>query len=333
MTPETFILKYRINNSEIWNKLSGRVICITVMTKCARTVHPARRGIFLEKAMLKGLTQAQVDKYNDNGFLYPLDVFSKEQAKGYLDQLEAFEASQNQQNKAQGFTPRKGKGFNFKPHLLFRWVDEIVHNPIILDYVEDLIGPDIRLFNMAVWPKDAHDPAYVSWHQDATYFGLDPSTQVAVWIALADAPIESGCMEVVPGSHKLGQLHHAEVKSDNILLSRGQTIDVPYDKSRTEFMPVKAGQCSLHDTFLIHASGPNESDFRRVGMALSYIPASSRCKSDVRLSAMLMRGEDRYGNFDDEPRPKVDYGEAEQAAHQFSLGRFQELNAEQAKRY
>jgi len=287
----------------------------------------------MEKAMPKILTQTQIDKYNEDGFLCPLDVFSAEKARSYLDELEAFEESQRNPANAKDFSARKGKGFNFKPHLLFPWVDEIVHNPIILDYVEDLIGPDIRLWNMAVWPKDAHDPAFVSWHQDATYFGLNPATQVAVWIALADAPVEAGCMEVIPGSHKLGQLHHSEIRAEHSLLSRGQTIDVPYDKSRTEFMPVKAGQCSIHDTFLIHGSGPNNTDFRRVGMALSYIPASSKAQSNIRLRAMMMRGEDKWGNFDDEPRPKVAYGEAEQEAHRHSVSLFQELNAEQALKY
>ena len=81
-----------------------------------------------------------------------------------------------------------------------------MHAPEILDAVEDLIGPDIRLFHLTVWPKDPGTGTYVSWHQDATYFALDPICHVTAWVALTDAPIEAGCMEVVPGSHKLGQL-------------------------------------------------------------------------------------------------------------------------------
>src|SRR5215475_2735313 len=141
--------------------------------------------------MGKRLTTEQIESYNQNGYLFPLDVVSREKAAEYLRSLESFETSQNKQ---------MGRGFNFKPHLLFRWVDEIAHHPTILDTVEDLIGPDLRLFNIAVFPKNPHDPAYVSWHQDSTYFGLDPTTQITVWFALADAPIKSGCMEVVPGS-------------------------------------------------------------------------------------------------------------------------------------
>jgi non-haem Fe2+, alpha-ketoglutarate-dependent halogenase len=274
--------------------------------------------------MGKRLTADQIESFKQNGFLFPLDVFSREKAADCLRQLETFEASQNKQ---------MGKGFNFKPHLLFRWADEIVHHPVILDMAEDLIGPHLRLFNLAVFPKNPHDAAYVSWHQDSTYFGLNPPTQITVWIALADAPVVSGCMEVVPGSHKHGQLHHSEHKSQNILLSRGQTIDDDFDRSKTVFMPVEAGQCSIHDTHLIHNSGPNHSDHRRVGMAISYIPTSSKCVSQTRVTAMLVRGHDEFRNFDDERRPQADYGSAEVAFHQDAVARFQQSCAEQAAKY
>jgi ectoine hydroxylase-related dioxygenase (phytanoyl-CoA dioxygenase family) len=209
-----------------------------------------------------------------------------------------------------------------------------VHHPAILDAVEDVIGPDIRLFHLSVWPKNAGDPAYVSWHQDATYFGLEPPQQVTAWIALTDASIEAGCMEVIPGSHKLGQLHHAE-QSDatNNLLSRGQTITVELDTRGTEFMPVRAGQFSLHHTHLVHNSRPNMSADRRIGLGISYIPTSVRCTSHTRLTAMLVRGTDRHGHFDDEPRPRADFGEAERATHAEAVARFRASNVEQTSRY
>jgi hypothetical protein len=273
----------------------------------------------------KKLTGAQVERYHRDGFVYPIDAFSAEQALRYRRGMEAFEAAQGQQ---------LTRGHNFKPHLLFTWVDEIVHHPGILDAVEDLLGPNLRLFHLSVWPKSAGDAAYVSWHQDATYFGLEPAVQVTAWIALTDASIEAGCMEVIPGSHKLGQLHHAEeIDATHNLLSRGQTITADLDTSRTEFMPVRAGQFSLHHTHLVHNSRPNRSVDRRVGLGLSYIPTSVRCTSRTRLTAMLVRGTDPYGHFDDEPRPRVDFGAAEQAAHADAVARFRASNVEQTSRY
>jgi non-haem Fe2+, alpha-ketoglutarate-dependent halogenase len=275
--------------------------------------------------MGKKLTDAQIERYHRDGFVYPVDAFTAEAALGYRRAMEDFETTQGR-----AFT----RGHNFKPHLLFTWVDEIVHHPAVLDAVEDLIGSDIRLFHLTVWPKNAGDGAYVSWHQDATYFGLEPAVQVTAWVALTDASIEAGCMEVIPGSHTLGQLHHAEEgESTKNLLSRGQTITADVDKHRTEFMPVRAGQFSLHHTHLIHNSRPNHSADRRIGLGISYVPTNVRCTSRTRVTAMLVRGTDRYGHFDDEPRPRVDFGVEEQAVHADAVARFRASNVEQTKRF
>jgi non-heme Fe2+,alpha-ketoglutarate-dependent halogenase len=292
------------------------------------------------------LTQAQIQQYQDQGFVSPVSAFSREQAASFLNKFEEVESL---------YSKQLGKGFNFKPHLLFKWVDEIVTHPAVLDAVEDLIGPNFRVFHLTVWPKNAHDAAYTAWHQDATYFGLEPHSHVTAWVALSDATIESGCVEVVPGSHKLGQLHHSQdVSPDHPLskkqwvdpnsaaqkqtmpanlLSKGQSIDENFDQSHTEFMIVPAGQFSLHHTHLIHRSGANQTDNRRIGLGISYIPTDVRCTSKTRLSAMMVRGVDEYGHFDDEPRPQVDFGAAEQAFHHDSMARYKESNDEQAAKY
>ena len=268
--------------------------------------------------MGKKLTDAQVAQYERDGFICPVDAFPVEQAAAWSARLEAFERAEGQ---------KMTRGHNFKPHLLFPWVDEIVHSPQVLDAVEDLIGPDIRLFHLTVWPKDPGSGAYVSWHQDATYFALDPICHVTAWVALTDAPVESGCMEVVPGSHKLGQLRHAEMQNTENLLSRGQTLTEEVDCSRTVFMPVNAGQFSLHHTHLVHNSRPNRSRHRRVGLGISYIPTHARCTAKSRVTAMLVRGQDRYGNFDEERRPLVEAGPEERAFHADAVARFRSMNA------
>jgi chlorinating enzyme len=274
--------------------------------------------------MPKKLTEAEIERYERDGFLAPLPAFSRDAAWRYRQKLEAFEAQVGR---------KLAKGFNFKPHLLFTWVDEIVRHPAVLDAVEDLIGPDILLFHLTAWPKPANDPAFVGWHQDATYFGLEPPVQVTAWVALTDASVEAGCMEVIPGSHRAGQHHHHETPSPNNLLSRGQTLSGEFDRSCTAFMPVKAGEFSLHHTHLVHCSGPNRTNDRRVGLGISYVPTSVRCSSRTRVTAMLVRGRDRYGHFDPERRPQEDYGEAERAFHEEAVRRFRESNTEQTLRY
>jgi len=274
--------------------------------------------------MPKKLSEIEIARYERDGFVFPVAAFSRDEAAHWLDRLEYFEGLAGHDF---------GRGHNFKPHLLYRWVDEIVHDARVLDAVEDLIGPDIRLFHLSIWPKRARDPAFVSWHQDATYFGLEPPVQVTAWVALTDAPVEAGCMEVVPGSHLWGQLHHGESEAPHNLLSRGQTVSEPFDRNGTVFMAVEAGQMSLHHTHLVHRSGPNRSDHRRVGLGISYIPASACCHCTTRLSAMLVRGTDRWGHFDDEPRPNEDCGPAERAFHAEAVRRFREANREETLRY
>jgi hypothetical protein len=270
--------------------------------------------------MGKRLTDAQIAQYHRDGFLFPIDAFSPEEARQFRDRLEEFE-----QRDGRLF----GKGHNFKPHLLFPWVDALVRHPAVLDPVEDIIGPDIRLFHFTIWPKSPGDPAFVSWHQDATYFGLEPAVHITAWVALTDVPVESGAVEVVPGSHVRGQLHHGQFADDANLLSRGQTLTADFARDNTVFMTLKPGQMSMHHTHLIHRSGPNLSTDRRIGFGISYIPTSATCRASVRQSAALVRGVDRYGHFDDELRPGLDYGEAERAVHAAAVTRFRAQNAEQ----
>ena len=272
--------------------------------------------------MPKKLTAEQVARYERDGFICPVEAFSADSAAAWHDRLRAFEHAEGQ---------KLTRGHNFKPHLLLPWVDEIVHAPEILDAVEDLIGPDIRLFHLSVWPKDPGSGTYVSWHQDATYFALEPICHVTAWVALTDAPVEAGCMEVVPGSHKLGQLPHAEMQDPENLLSRGQTLAVDIERGTTAFMPVKAGQFSLHHTHLVHNSRPNRWHDRRIGLGISYIPTSARCTSATRVTAMLVRGEDKYRHFDDERRPTHEAGLAERAFHAEAVARFRAMNAAESE--
>jgi hypothetical protein len=274
--------------------------------------------------MGKVLSEAQIAQYRRDGFVFPIQAFSREEALGFRDRLEGFERADGR---------KFGKGHNFKPHLLFPWVDALVRHPAVLDPVEDLIGPDIRLFHFTIWPKSAGDPAYVSWHQDATYFGLEPAVHVTAWVALTDAPAESGCMEVLPGTHSQGQLHHGRFEQPDNMLSRGQTLTADFDRSNSVFMALKAGQMSLHHTHLIHRSGPNLSNDRRIGFGISYIPTSATCRASARQSAMLVRGSDRYGHFDDERRPEADCGPGERGYHEAAVTRFRAQNAEQFAQY
>jgi len=247
--------------------------------------------------MPKLLNEGEIDQFKQAGYIFPVKILDDDEISSNRSQLEQFEASQGK--------PIGGIQRN-KSHLLFKWVDDLMRHDKILDAVEDLIGPNILCWNTLFWIKEAGSESFVSWHQDIRYWGLDTDDLVTAWLALSPATLESGCMRVLPGSHKGDLLPHKdEFKTDN-LLTRGQEIAVEVDESKTVAMPLQAGEISLHNVRLAHASTPNQSTDRRIGLSLHYMPTETRQIVGEWDSAALVRGEDRFGHFSITPRPSQD---------------------------
>lgn len=247
---------------------------------------------------MKHLTQEQVDHFQREGYVSPLTAMTEAEARGFRDKLETSERT---------FGPLKIGGMGSKSHLLFTWVDQLARHPRVLDAVEDLIGGDILIYTLTMWLKEAKNGAFVDWHQDASYFGLEPKEQVTAWIALSESSAESGCVRIIPRSHLGGAYRHSiREGSANHMLPRRQAVDKEIDESAAVRMPLKPGQFSLHHTLAIHASEPNMSNDRRLGVGISYIPTRVRFTGKTRLTGMLVRGTDRYGHFDHERPPQQD---------------------------
>lgn len=250
--------------------------------------------------MPKRLTDLQVAQYHRDGYVSPVRVMSEDAAIKLRRKLEAFEAAQGK--------PIHGTQ-KTKCSLLFPFVYELFASDPVLDVVEDLIGPDILQYQCGVWIKEPEAGSYVSWHQDSTYYGMDPLELVSGWVALSPATAETGCMQVVPGSHKAGQLpvDYSEVSDDNLLAS-GQRTRYEVDDSSVVLMELQPGEMSLHHVALVHSSRPNHGQDRRIGIAGGYLPPHVRQTTNLKASAMLLRGEDRYGNYplDEIPPVSVD---------------------------
>lgn len=243
--------------------------------------------------MPKRLTGQQVQKYRDDGFVGSIPVLSPEEVRKYRASLEDYE---RQISKPLGF-PEKSK-----PYLLFDWADAIVHHPAVLDAVEDVIGPDILVYHTTLWTKEPGAGTYVVWHQDDAYFQLDPPEQVTAWVALTEASVEAGCMRMVPGSHKLGYLPHGDNPTEKNIIRRGMGIHGRFGDDDGDYVPLHAGELSLHNTHTAHASNPNKSGDRRIGLGISYVPAHAKPKTEPRSSALLVRGHDKYQHFYKEER-------------------------------
>jgi len=262
--------------------------------------------------MQKKLTAEQVSQFDRDGFLSPIDVMSVADAKSFRDRLEAYE-------KTIGEPIQSNMRHNV--HLLFTWADELIRHPQVLDAVEDVLGPNLMCWITNFFIKEANDPGFVSWHQDSTYWGLDPSDVVTAWIALSDAPVESGAMKMVPGSHKWDQMSHRDTFHEHNLLSRGQEIEVDVKDEDGVSIPLQSGQMSLHHIKVCHGSEPNTTDDRRIGLAVRYIPTHVRQLKVQRDGAVLVRGEDTHNNFEFDASPVADLDAAAITTHQQSVDR------------
>ena len=261
--------------------------------------------------MPKALSQTAVQDYRGNGYYFPVPALSGSEVAHYRGCLEKHEAKAGE--------PLQGN-YRHKAHLLFTWVDEIVHHPRIVDAAEDVLGPDLLCWTTNFFIKEANSPGFVSWHQDAFYWGLSKDDVMTAWVALSPANLESGCMKFIPGSQTQDHLQHVDTFHKDNLLSRGQEIAVEVDAAKSVDCILKPGEMSLHHVKLVHGSEPNRSNDRRIGLAIRYIPTSLK-QLKVRDAATLVRGVDRYNHFDPEPRPRRDLDDAAMAAHADSVGR------------
>lgn len=259
------------------------------------------------------LSHDQIAAYERDGFLCPVPVLSPAEVTACASRMQERvptilgDAAENQT-------------MQYKVHLLYPWLDELVRHPAILDAVESLIGPDVMVWNSGFLIKAPHDPSFVSWHQDATYWGLEPMEVASAWVALADSTIENGCVQCLPGSHRLPQIPHRDTFAKDNMLSRGQAVQLDIDESKAVALQMRAGEMSLHHVRTIHGSRPNKSDTHRIGFIINYISPRVRQKAGSD-SATLVRGQDRYGHFELDPRPLADRDTAAIAVHQRAVER------------
>ena len=241
------------------------------------------------------LSQANQEQYRREGFFFPLRIFSAAEADYHREQLENLEAKHGLMH------------YRTKPYLLIKSAVEIGKNQLLLDAVESLLGPDILLWDGAYVIKEPNNKKYVSWHQDLTYWGLDGEELVTAWVALSEVTTENGCMKMLPGSHHQGKYEHHSTFDEENILYRGQELNLEIDEDRTVCVELQSGEVSLHHGWTPHASYPNTSGKRRIGLSLQYLSPRMRQTLTDRESATLVRGEDRFNHFRPEPPCTEDF--------------------------
>jgi hypothetical protein len=225
------------------------------------------------------------EAYRSDGFVSGIEILSAAEAGEHRRAMESAESKIGPLH------------YKFKAHTILRSPLQLATHPTALDIVERLIGPDILLYNVTYIVKEAETPSHVSWHQDLTYWGLSHDDQVSMWLALSPASEESGCMRMIPGSHLQGRLAHDATEDRSNVLLQGQTV-TGVDESGAVMCPLEPGQASFHHGWTLHASLPNKSKDRRIGLNIQYLAAHVRQTKHERDTAILVRGTDRYRHFD-----------------------------------
>ena len=162
-------------------------------------------------------------------------------------------------------------------HYHCRGIYNLMMNSLILEYVADLIGPNVLNIMTHLFYKRSQDKRKVSWHQDASYWPLTPTKTITVWLALDDVSAQNGAMKFIPGSHHHGQIpfRASDVVEHNVL---NQTVSSPEDWGENAVnVELKAGQISIHSDLLLHGSEPNLSATDRRGLTLRYMPSDVQC--------------------------------------------------------
>ena len=254
---------------------------------------------------MPGLFTAALAQYRESGYFAPVRALPPAAAAALRARLEAYEAAE----------PELRRRLRNKLHLVFTWLDSLIRDPGILGPVQSILGPNVLCWGSGFFIKEAHDRSFVSWHQDSTYWGLDPADIVTAWVAFSDSTESNGAMRVIPGSHRSEQLAHRDTFAEGNLLSRGQEVAVAVDERQAVALELQPGEMSLHHVRLIHGSEPNPSDRRRIGFAIRYLPTHVRQTAATHDSATLVCGEDQFHNFVPEQRPDADLSPAALAFH------------------
>jgi len=240
-------------------------------------------------------TTSDTELFETNGYLTSLaihDVDDVARVRRDFDQLEVKEGKEHCQIGLQG------------RHMDTRFIWELATNPRILDTIEMLMGPDIMVLSTHFFCKyPGNETKFVAWHQDVTYWGLEPPYALTAWYAVDASDVENGCMRVIPGSHRSGILEHGESDKAGNLLSINQQVAESVDENQAVDLVLEAGQISIHHGHLIHGSNPNRSDRRRCGLTIRYCPPSVKHARPNSVKkpwpAVLARGEDRFQHFGD----------------------------------
>lgn len=185
-----------------------------------------------------------------------------------------------------------GKGWE-GPSLNYRKMEKLEKDPLFLAWIQNplferlaraVYGGGVSIYRAVLFNKAARGGTVLPWHQDGgRFWGVDRDPVLQIWTALDDVPVEAGCVEMLPGSHRdglatpLGGLVPAKLAAE-----RGA-------EARAVPEPARAGEAMLIHNHLWHRSGVNGTAAPRRAFTVCYMSAETRCVRTRRAPRSFVR--------------------------------------------
>ena len=234
------------------------------------------------------ITEAQVQLYEENGFIQLHDVLPMKEVEQLRTALEIAVEDRRKFNLNEGprQDPEYAKVFLQMVNLWERYpsIRKYVLNRRIGEIARRLTrSSSVRLWHDHALIKYPRDSKATAWHQDQVYWPMNETGALSCWMALDDVTVQNGCMSFIPGSHKLGPL--APVDLGNAGTDSLLTLLPPGLKSASSpvAMEMKAGSCTFHNGLTFHYAGPNVTGNPRRAMVTIYMPAGTTYKALLHL--------------------------------------------------
>jgi len=260
---------------------------------------------------MTNLNAIERKQYEQDGYVIPSFTLSSDKVAALVRTLDALIAA-NPDVRPEKLVSAHIEGRNSEGVVGSADFLALAHDPDILDMVEQLIGPDIILWGCHIFCKPAGDGLETPFHQDGHYWPIRPLATCTVWVALEESSRENGCLQVIPGSHRDRKTVAHVGRPDEELTLNQQVAEGAIDLSTAVDIELAPGQMSMHDVYLVHGAAPNQSNRRRTGVALRFMPGNSEFVRDLNPVAgqsgvpvqfasrplWLLRGEDKTGRND-----------------------------------
>jgi len=248
------------------------------------------------------LSDEQVQQYEDQGYLLLKGVLSRDEAAEFRREAhELMERLTRNQNIDATWGSAREVGMGTQTQLLhchnvqFQTgaFTRLLTDPRLVDPVADLIGPNVQLHHNKLFIKPPEKGSPFPMHQDHPFFPHERHTMLAAILHFDDAPLEKGCVRIVPGSHKMGPLEHLAEGSYHLPLDQ-----YPIESSLP--MEAEAGDVLIFSYLTIHGSGVNTSQEARTTLLVQMRAADDPPTVDTHRSrgqGMMLRGVDLAGKM------------------------------------